>query len=65
MYAEGAGRIDAKTETAIRKALKKGDVSINKIAPSLGTGTVQDQGGAIRADRSFQTTYRTSAKRGI
>jgi hypothetical protein len=41
MYAEGAGRIDAKTETAIRKALKKGDVSINKIAPSLGTGTAQ------------------------
>jgi DNA invertase Pin-like site-specific DNA recombinase len=39
----GRPTIDAKTNTAIRKALKKGDAGIRKIATTLGvgTGTVQ------------------------
>jgi DNA invertase Pin-like site-specific DNA recombinase len=39
----GRPTIDQATETAIRKALKKGDIGIRKIATKLGvgTGTVQ------------------------
>ncbi len=39
----GRPTIDATTENAIRKALKKGDTGIRKIATRLGvgTGTVQ------------------------
>ena len=39
----GRPTIDARTETAIRKALRKGDAGIRKIATKLGvgTGTVQ------------------------
>jgi DNA invertase Pin-like site-specific DNA recombinase len=35
----GRPTISTATETAIRKALKKGDVGIRKIATALGVGT--------------------------
>ena len=46
----GGPSIDSATEAAIRKAPKKGDADIRKIATRLGvgTGTVQ----RIRAERS-------------
>jgi DNA invertase Pin-like site-specific DNA recombinase len=47
----GRPRIDAATETAIRKALQKGDMGMHKIAISfkVGTGTVQRIAAALAA----------------
>jgi hypothetical protein len=56
----GRPTISTATDAAIRKALKKGDVGIRKIATTLGVGTghgAADQGGDVGVNAIHQAHH--------